>query len=40
MRTWFYGETLKETDSLEASVRWDDNIKTNLKNTVGGLGWD
>jgi len=29
---------LKETDSLEDRIRWDDNIKMNLKYTVGGFG--
>jgi len=28
---------LKETDSLKTRIKWDDNIKTNLKNTVEGL---
>jgi len=31
---------LKETNGLGARIRWDDNIKTNLKNTVGGSGRD
>jgi hypothetical protein len=31
---------LKETESLEARIRWDENIKTNIKNTMGGFGLD
>ena len=31
---------MKEIDSFEARLRWDDIIKTNLKNTVGGYGID
>jgi len=31
---------LKETESLEARIRWDENIKANLQNTVGGFGLD
>lgn len=32
--------SLKERESLEDRIRWDDVITTNLKNTVGGLGLD